>query len=54
MAKAKTPKQIALKIKQLKKQITGLEKAKKKVAAKKPVKKKSVAKRKSAKKKKRR
>jgi len=34
MAKAKTPKQIAVKIKSLKKQITRLERAKKKSAAK--------------------
>ena len=32
MAKAKTPKQIALKIKQLKKQVSNLEKQKKKLA----------------------
>lgn len=49
MAKAKTPKQIAAKIRSLKKQITRLDKQKKKAAAKK-----KPAKRKAAKKKKRR
>ena len=45
MAKAKTPKQIALRIKQLKKQVSKLETQKKKAVAtakKKPVKKKAV------------
>ena len=61
MAKAKTPKQIALKIKQLKKQVSNLEKQKKKLAVvkkkvvkrkpvrRKPVKKKRVAKKKAKK-----
>lgn len=46
MAKAKTPKQIALKIRQLKKQITKLTKAKKKAATKKKPKKKKKARKK--------
>lgn len=54
MAKAKTPKQIAIKIRSLKRQITRLEHQKKNAAKKKPARKKAAKKRRPARRKKRR
>jgi len=51
MKKPKTPKQIAAAIKKLKKQIKGLEKAKKSATKKKPAKKKKAVKKRTVKKK---